>query len=234
MTVSKTAELYEALREELLDGVHRPGAKLGIDAIGARFGVSPSVVREALSRLTSDRLVNAMPQRGFAVAALSVEDLDDLTEVRIEVETRCIARSVRNGDIDWEAALLASWHRLSSVSASPEGRRHPDWERLHATFHDDLVAACDSAWWLRLRGGLYLQAERYRRALRAEADRTRDIEAEHRELLDLAMCRDAEGAARALARHLERTARAAREAGLPEWQDPGAAPAKERVGGVTG
>ncbi|WP_172328863.1 GntR family transcriptional regulator [Mangrovicoccus sp. HB161399] len=232
MSVSKTAEVYESLREELLDGNYRPGAKLGIDALAARFGASPSVLREALSRLTSDRLVTAMPQRGFAVAELSLADLDDLTEVRIEVETRCIVRSVLNGDVDWEAALLASWHRLASVGATPEGRRHPDWEGLHAKFHDDLVAACDSAWWLRLRGALYMQAERYRRAVRAETDRTRDVEAEHRELLELAMCRDAEGAAQALAQHLERTVRAAREAGLPDWQARGAAPARERVGGT--
>lgn len=225
MAVSKTVEVYEALREKLLDGAYRPGAKLGIDALGAGFGVSPSVVREALARLTSDRLVTAMPQRGFAVAELSIEDLDDLTEVRIEVETRCLVRSIHAGDVDWEAALLASWHRLSSVGTTPEGRRHPDWERLHAQFHDDLVAACDNAWWLRLRGELYTQAERYRRALRAQADRTRDVEAEHRELVELAMRRDAEGASRALAQHLERTARAAREAGLPHWRAGVATPA---------
>lgn len=218
MTVSKTAELYALLREELLDGVHGPGTRLGIDAIGARFGVSPSVVREALSRLSSERLVVAMPQRGFTVAEMSLEDLADLTAVRIEVETRCLRRSIAKGDVEWEATVLAAWHRLSSVGATAAGRAHPDWERLHAEFHNTLVAACDSRWWLRLRDGLYIQAERYRRALRDVAERTRDVEAEHRQLVDLAMVRDAEGAARALASHLERTAAAAQEMGLPSGE----------------
>jgi GntR family transcriptional regulator, carbon starvation induced regulator len=216
MAASKTAGVYDALREDILNGNHAPGAKLAIDGLARHFGVSGGAVREALSRLTSDRLVLSMPQRGFAVAGVSAEDLADLTAVRIEIETRCLRRSVQLGSVEWEARLLASWHRLSHVGSQPTGRTHPDWERLHATFHDDLVSACDSPWWLRLRDVLYIQAERYRRMLLPQVGRLRDVEAEHREILDLAMARDAEGAAAALARHLGRTAEHIRAAGLPQ------------------
>ncbi len=216
MSASKTAGVYTELREDLLNGVYQPGSKLMIDALATRFRVSPSAVREALSRLTSERLVVAMPQKGFTVATVSQEDLDDLTQVRIEIETRCLRRSIELGDIEWEAALLASWHRLCHAGASPLGRAHPDWERLHAQFHDDLVAACDSPWWLRLRHELYIQAERYRRMVRSEADTKRDIEAEHRAILDRTMARDADGAVAALSRHLSQTADHVRRTGLTE------------------
>lgn len=78
----------------MLDGAHAPGSKLPIDQVAERFGVSLGAVREALSRLTSDRLVIAEPQRGFSVAPVSAADLIDLTTVRIDIETRCLRRSI--------------------------------------------------------------------------------------------------------------------------------------------
>jgi GntR family carbon starvation induced transcriptional regulator len=211
---SRTAEIYEALKEELLSGAHLPGAKLTIDGLAKRFEVSLGAVREALARLTSDRLVLALPQRGFVVAEVSLEDLRDLTEVRIDIETRCLRRSIARGDVEWEARLLASWHRLSHVATSAEGRRHPDWSRLHAQFHDDLVSACDSRWWLHLRATLYMQAERYRRMILPRSA-ARDIQAEHRQILDLTLAREADPACAALAAHMRRTTDDLLAAGLP-------------------
>ena len=94
MAANWTNQIYEALKQELLDGLHAPRSKLQIDLIAARFEVSLGAVREALSRLTSDRLVVAEPQRGFTVAPVSTEDLVDLTAVRIEIETRCLRSSI--------------------------------------------------------------------------------------------------------------------------------------------
>ena len=71
MAASRTIQTYETLKQELLDGAHAPRSKLPIDQVAERFGVSLGAVREALSRLTSDRLVVAEPQRGFTVAPVS-------------------------------------------------------------------------------------------------------------------------------------------------------------------
>ena len=167
MAASRTNQIYEALKQELLDGLHVPRSKLQIDLIAARFEVSLGAVREALSRLTSDRLVVAEPQRGFTVAPVSTEDLVDLTAVRIEIETRCLRSSILRGNLEWEGRLLDAWHQLSRTPPKIRGVStiNPDWTRLHTRFHDDLIAACDSKWWLRLRDQLYLQAERYRRMM---------------------------------------------------------------------
>ncbi|QYZ69573.1 GntR family transcriptional regulator [Neotabrizicola shimadae] len=213
MAGSRTAEVYEALKEELLNGDHAPGSKLAIEALALRFGVSPGAVRESLSRLTSDRLVEALPQRGFLVAPISQDDLTDLTEVRIDIETRCLRRSIERGTLEWEARLLSTWHQVSHVGDSPQGRAHPDWPRLHAQLHDDLVAACGSPWWLRLREVLYMQAERYRRLILPRAQAARDINAEHRAIVERTLARDADAAVAALADHMQRTAQDLLEAG---------------------
>lgn len=214
MASSKTAEVYSALREEVLNGVHRPGTKLTIDSLTGRFLVSAGAVREALARLTSDRLVVAVPQRGFVVAMVSRKDLLDLTEVRIDIETKCLHSAIANGSVEWEARLIASWHRLSRTGATLEGRAHPDWAGLHSQFHDDLVAACDNAWWLRLRSELYIQAERYRRMALPRVQALRDTATEHRIIFDYTLERDAERAAAALSDHLQRTARSLLDSGL--------------------
>jgi DNA-binding GntR family transcriptional regulator len=212
---SKTAQVYEELKEELLNGAHTPGAKLAIEPLAARFGVSAGAVREALSRLTSDRLAVALPQRGFVVAAVSAEDLIALTDVRVDIETRCLRRAIALGSVQWEGQLLSTWHQLSHAAASPLGRAHPDWARLHAQFHDDLVSACGNIWWLRLREVLYIQAERYRRMVLPRALAKRDINAEHQAILDSTLRRDADEAVALLSEHLKKTTRDLLKVGLP-------------------
>ena len=205
---SRTNQTYETLKQELLDGAHPPRSKLLIDQIAARFGVSLGAVREALSRLTSDRLVVAEPQRGFTVAPVSTEDLIDLTAVRIDIETRCLRRSIQLGNLAWEGRLLDGWHQLSRTPLRLEGANtvNLDWTRLHTRFHDDLIAACGSRWWLRLREELYIQGERYRRMILPHGRVERDVDAEHKEILDLTLARDTRRACAALADHLQKTA----------------------------
>lgn len=215
---SRTAQVYESLKEELLNGRHAPRSKLAIDALAMRFSVSVGAVREALSRLTSDRLVEAVPQRGFVVAAVSRADLIDLTGVRIEIETRCLRQSIERGSVAWEGRLISTWHQLSHVAASHLGRMHPDWARLHAQFHDDLVSACESPWWLRLRESLYMQAERYRRMILPGAQARRDIHAEHRQIVESTLARDADRAVAALAEHMQKTTDDLLEAGLGDLE----------------
>jgi len=206
---SRTTQTYETLKRELLIGMHPPRSKLLIDQLAERFGVSLSAVREALSRLTSDRLVVAEPQRGFTVAPVSAADLIDLTAVRIDIETRCLRRSILLGKLEWEGRLLDGWHQLSRtaplLSVGPRAL-NPDWTRLHTRFHDDLIAACDSVWWLRLRDQLFVQAERYRHMSLPYARIERNVDEEHHAILEATLARDADLACEALADHLQRTA----------------------------
>src|SRR5580704_6681604 len=108
-----TQGAYEGLRADLLACRILPGKKLKIQELCTRFSVSLGAIREALSRLTSEGLVVAEPQRGFRAAPISPEDLSDLTRVRIEIEALCLRRAIAQGDVDWEARLVAAFHRLS-------------------------------------------------------------------------------------------------------------------------
>lgn len=205
---SLTQSAYERLRADLLACRLRPGERLKINDLCAALGVSLGAVREALSRLTSEGLVVAEPQRGFRVAPISSEDLQDLTMVRIEIEALCLKRAVDVGNLAWESGIVAAYHSLSRTpdrAPSDQQRLNDDWSRAHAAFHRALVAACNSPCLLRLRELLYAQTERYRQLSVPLAEIERDIDREHREIMEAVLARNADRAIALMTVHLKLT-----------------------------
>lgn len=207
---SLTQDAYERLRADLLACRLQPGARLKIGELCQSLSVSLSAVREALSRLTSEGLVVAEPQRGFRVTPISPGELRDLTGVRAQIEGMCLERAIAVGDVGWEAHLVAAFHRLSRTPererADPQ-RMSEAWSAAHAGFHEALVGACDSPWLLRLRAILYAQSERYRRLSVPLAEIARDLNREHQDIMEAALARDAGCAKALMAQHLELTTR---------------------------
>lgn len=204
---SQTSMAYEAIRSEILSGKLIPEKKLKIQELATDLGVSPGAVREALSRLVPEQLVVSRDQRGFVVAPLSLSDLADLTDLRCEIEATALRRSVEKGDVNWEADILAAEHRLRSVfSIKEEGERKRAWIKNHALFHSALVSACGSRRLLALHHQLYEQSERYRGLLTFHGgERTRNLEDEHREIVEAALARDADALINATVNHLRMT-----------------------------
>lgn len=204
---SQTSVAYEAIRREILSGRHAPEKKLKIQDLAEELEVSPGAVREALSRLVPEQLVVSRDQRGFAVAPLSISDLEDLTDLRCEIESIALRRSVECGDVEWEAGILAAEHRLraqSIMTNEAEPRLNPDWVVSHAAFHLALVAACGSRRLLQLHSQLYEQSERYR-GLSARTESDRDVGNEHSEIVRYALARDADRLVAATVEHLRTT-----------------------------
>jgi DNA-binding GntR family transcriptional regulator len=203
-----TQGAYEALRADLLACRILPGKRLKIQELCTQFSVSLGAIREALSRLTSEGLVVAEPQRGFRAAPISAADLVDLTMVRVEIETLCLKRAIEYGDVDWEARLVAAAHRLSRTperDVSDPARSNEDWAEAHSAFHLALVDGCGSPWLLHLHALLYAQSERYRRLSVPFAATERNVDEEHQAIVAATLARDVENATRLLATHLEAT-----------------------------
>src|SRR6185437_11629161 len=70
--VSLTTQAYETLRQDILAGVLPPGKKLRIEELKETYGIGASAIREALSMLISDILVQRIDHRGFRVAEVSL------------------------------------------------------------------------------------------------------------------------------------------------------------------
>jgi len=195
---------HAQLREDILSGRLAPGEKLLIEHLKDRYEVGAGTLREALSRLVSEAMVSAAGQRGFTVAPITLEDLLDLTNVRVQVETEALRTSIRNGDEDWRRRLRVAYEALSSLEQPLLPEHALRWEAANAGFHEALLAACDSAWTRRLVGQLTQHGERYRRyAIGLHSDR--DVHAEHALIFDSAMAGHDARAALALEAHIRAT-----------------------------
>ncbi|MGE4327167.1 MAG: GntR family transcriptional regulator [Pseudodonghicola sp.] len=212
MTLSNS--VYERLRADIVDGRFAPHQPLRLEQLKQHYGVGFSPLREALNRLQGERLVTSAQQRGFRVSSLSVAEMWDAVDSRIFVEAEALKRSIRLGGDDWEAALVAAFHALSIIVkrlgqadriADKEG--FDELERRHRDFHAALISACGSDWLLDFAEKLNTETERYRvMALRrATLRHERDVEAEHKAILDATLARDGDRAAALLAAHYRQT-----------------------------
>ena len=195
---------YAMLREDILSGRLAPGEKLLVEHLKDRYEVGAGTLREALSRLVSDAMVVAEGQRGFTVAPIAIEELVDITNLRVNVETEALRSSIRHGDDLWRKRLAAAYEALSLLEQPLVSANAKSWELANARFHEALLSACGSPWTLRVLRQLTQHSERYRRfAIGLESGR--DVHEEHALIFDAAMLGQDARAALALETHIRAT-----------------------------
>jgi DNA-binding GntR family transcriptional regulator len=206
---SLAEDVYESLRADILFGRRIPGSRIQLRDFADEHGVSLSVVREVVTRLAGEDLVEASPQRGFRVRSLSVADLRDLTWARIQIETLALRESITKGDVNWEADVVSAHHRLAGTPTQlPDGSPNTEWMGVHAGYHDALCSAAGSPTLERVRRQLFDASELYRYwAATLPARKVRGgASDEHREICDAALARDTERAVELMTAHLDATA----------------------------
>ena len=195
--LTRVEETVRAIREDIVSGELAPETKLAVEHLRTRYGVGSSTIREALSLLLPDALVTARGQRGFAVAPISITDLRDLSETRILLESHALRESISRGDDDWEANIVATFHRLAKVQEAVDRAEigaPAEWEIRNHQFHDALTAACGSRWVLHMLNILHHHTERYRRLALTDRAIPRDVHSEHLALMEATLARDADTA----------------------------------------
>ncbi|BAT58598.1 HTH-type transcriptional repressor CsiR [Variibacter gotjawalensis] len=201
-------QAWARLRGAILSGELPPGKKLPFQQLQDICGMSVSPVREALTRLVAGGLVEGEHNRGYRVTTVSRRDLDDLVSLRIKLDGWALERAIEVGDDEWEALCVADLHRLERVPRKLEKQRlhNEAWEERHAKFHASILSACDSPLLIQFSEQLYARADRYRRLSLTVEFEPRDVEEEHRAILDALLKRKKREAKMLLAQHYEATA----------------------------
>jgi DNA-binding GntR family transcriptional regulator len=131
------------LRELILSGALTAGSRVGEVELAERLGVSRTPVREALSRLAAEGLVEVTPNRGARVATWTVAELEGVFDLRISLEPQLTAFAVPHAGPADLAELDELAHRMVEVG-SPGPRQDLDaLVPLNRAFHDRLVALAD-------------------------------------------------------------------------------------------
>lgn len=202
---SLSSQIRDALRTDILSAAWSPGTKLQVAQLSKRYETSTTVVREALTRLAGEQLVTLIPNRGFFVAELTLDELRDLTEFRCRIEGFGIALAIERGDLAWESELIAAHHMLERTPRRrPDDPHHisPEWMSAHQAFHAKLLEPCQIDALTDLAATLADATVLYRQwTAPSQAAEQRDIEAEHAAILQAALDRDPVLAERRLRAH---------------------------------
>ena len=210
----------DLVRRDILAAQWVPGGKLQPAVLAARYDTSTTVIREALTGLAGDDLVVIKPNRGFFVRDLNLRDLNDITELRCTTEALAVKLSIERGGLTWESSLIAAHHELTRTprrTKDDPDRINEDWAVAHRAFHAKLLQACACPLMTRLAANLADHTELYRRwAAPSQAAAVRDVEKEHRDILEAALARDADRAAALLRAHYQATVDVVLESGLAQ------------------
>jgi GntR family carbon starvation induced transcriptional regulator len=202
---------------DVTSGQLEPGRRLKPEELKARYGVGASPIREALIRLAGWGLVLREGHCGFRAPEATERELRDIAEVRRHLSGQALAKSIELGDDDWEAAVVAAFHRMERMRdfADPDPAVFPaEWERRNQAFHHALESACGSPWLRHFCAVAHSQAERYRRYFLDAApggplplaERIAMIaapQAQHRQIMEAALARDVDRAVALLGDHIE-------------------------------
>jgi len=193
--------VYHRLRDEILNGRISPRERLTEPKLGKAFDVSRTPVREALSRLLSDGLVERT-DFGYAVVVPSLEDLRNLYELRITLELRGIARAIENPEVRHDEAALREeldrWYALRETPPDPD----PSFVLLDERYHQVLSRSSGNT---QLTDALVVVNQKIR-AVRmhdfVETDRIAATIDEHIEIVELVLDRRLPEALTALHKHV--------------------------------
>ena len=190
---SKEAEtvvglIASGLRRDISFGVLPPDKRLKIEELRSKYGGSNHSMREALTQLSAEGLVEANAQRGFRVASATNEDLEDILRMRCEIESLGLAWSIDKADVAWEAQVVAAQFQLTRAidqvkESSEDGALI--WDEADRSFHLALISGCESPRLIATHSQLYDQARRFR--LAAITDNRIDLDKEsalHTQILD--------------------------------------------------
>jgi DNA-binding GntR family transcriptional regulator len=100
---SATTRVYEAVKRDLLDGVIRPGSRIGDVELRDRLQVSRTPVREAMLALEQEKLVRIVPRHGYFASEISATDVVEAYQLRFLLEpviTAMAAQRIRDGDVE--------------------------------------------------------------------------------------------------------------------------------------
>lgn len=197
--VSLRTYAYQTLKKLIITGQYAPGAYLNEAEVAQSLGLGRTPINQAMQRLALENLIVIMPRKGVYVKPLSIDEVQDINEVRTLNEAyaaRLAAKNATKRHIDDM--------RLALRNARDHQKNHDVDGFLNAdrAFHEALADAAGNAHLSELLNRLHEQAQRYWFVSLATRDQMKNVMAEHKAVLSAIIDKDAKGAAAAMTTHI--------------------------------
>ncbi|MCW1100124.1 GntR family transcriptional regulator [Streptomyces sp. RS2] len=140
--LSMSHVMYDRLQARIMSSDIAPGERLTVEALAREFDVSPTPIREALSRLEADGLVRKTHLRGFHVAPqLSEAEFEAMFEVRTLLEPYAAGRTARLATTVQKARIAELNQRMAEVDRSVSEDSYREFALLDSRFHSLIAQA---------------------------------------------------------------------------------------------
>jgi DNA-binding GntR family transcriptional regulator len=223
----------QSLREAILDGRLAGGARLRQTELAERLGISRTPIREALTRLGHEGLIELLPRGGVRVLLLNADEALELYDLREALDGLAARLAAARAD----AAALSRLERSLARMADCVDRGDPThWFRAHVAFHEEIVRSAGNRPLGRVASVVLLSIRQFHPLLLKTARRLEDAYREHRGIFEAIAARDGEAAERLARAHIKNAkmivlgvmaVRAAAEGEASECGEPGE---RERAG----
>ena len=193
-------DLTQRLKDAILNGEFAPHQRLIEADLSERYDASRASVRTALLNLTSEGLVERVPNRGARVRAISVDEAVEIVEVRIGLETLCARKAAENlteHDADQLLRLRAD------IEDAVRSGNLVEYARLNQDLDRRIRELSRHATATQLLERLRAQSARHQFRLAFHPGRAGQSAPEHIAIIDAVLARDPDAAEAATRAHLE-------------------------------
>ena len=136
-----STDVFSVLKDRIIRWEYAPGHRFTEEALCEEFGVSRSPVREALRMLVENKLVDKTPHKGYSVKQLDMQEIHELYDVRMALETFVIERLTQSDypENEWKE-LYRTWQNLRKAKITDSS----DFARMDEDFHERLAIWTDN------------------------------------------------------------------------------------------
>jgi DNA-binding GntR family transcriptional regulator len=194
--------IADELRSAIQQGRYEPGARLVERQLARELGTSHVPIREALARLAEEGLIERLPRRGSRVAGLSLQQLEELSSLRILLEGFVVSRVQSRLDARSDAALQKMVNGMLTAARAGDVARVFD---LDQRFHERLWSLAQHDMLFELVAQLRGRINAFLRATTAALGpgELEEHAMTHQWLLDAIRCGDPQEARAAMTKHIE-------------------------------
>lgn len=201
---TKKEMIYQTLKEEILSGQYEFGEKLVISRLAVRFQSSEIPVREAISQLDSEKLIEFKPHVGAVVSTLSSKDIQEIFELRVELEGLATRFAVE-GMTEIHLAELRGILDESIEAFNTKDYVH--FETLNVKFHKKIYSVCNNQLLIQTINELWANTKRYPSLFKGNDEHIQASIEEHEEIYQALLQKDSMLAESYMIKHKTRAGR---------------------------